>query len=189
VTETLHTLADVAEAHHTTPLVLLRFFRRRGIEVHKTNIHGRWAVSQEGLTELSLTVQRLANEHARIAFLRSEGARIRREARTKQRAKETALTEAAVVARAIRWKPYGSGVYFLIKSKKVIYVGQTVNVIIRVGTHATTKKFDTWHWIPCPRDKLNALERIYIDAFLPPLNRDPFTRMLRSSREVDGTNA
>jgi hypothetical protein len=65
-----------------------------------------------------------------------------------------------------------SGIYFLLLKKKIIYIGQAVNVFARIGDHArTTKDFDAWTWIPCPRDNLLKLESQYIQWFRPPLNK------------------
>jgi hypothetical protein len=63
------------------------------------------------------------------------------------------------------------GVYFLIHKRKIVYVGQSVNVYARVATHANTlKEFDSWSFIESEPDQLNDLESLYIRKFNPPLN-------------------
>lgn len=181
----LLTLAQIAEARHTTPLVLLRFCHRHNVPIYRCG-RGKWTFSPEALEDLDRVFAALAAEGAATAFRRNEETRTRREIAGAKTARTRALSEAQIVGAATRWKPYSSGIYFLIKSKRVVYVGQAANVIIRVSTHAFTKKFDAWHWIPCSREKLNMLERIYINAFLPPLNRDAATRRMRSSRDLEG---
>ena len=68
-------------------------------------------------------------------------------------------------------RTYGgsSGVYFLIKGSKVIYVGQSVNVFARISSHAQYKDFDSYAYVSCSRDKLDILESLYIHTLSPPL--------------------
>lgn len=62
-----------------------------------------------------------------------------------------------------------SGVYFLIKGNKVIYVGQSVNVFSRVSNHEI-KDFTHVSWVPCEIDGLDALESLYIHILRPEFN-------------------
>jgi hypothetical protein len=62
-----------------------------------------------------------------------------------------------------------SGVYFLIKDDRVVYVGQSVNVFVRISHHVQHKDFDSYAYVNCPRDKLDILESLYIHALSPPL--------------------
>ena len=68
-------------------------------------------------------------------------------------------------------RTYGgsSGVYFLIKGSKVIYVGQSVNVFARISSHVQYKDFDSYAYVSCSRDKLDILESLYIHTLSPPL--------------------
>ena len=67
-----------------------------------------------------------------------------------------------------------SGVYFLFKSGRCVYVGQSKQVHIRVREHQIRKRsvkdFDSFSWIPCPPDKLLELEKRYVDMLAPVLN-------------------
>jgi len=61
------------------------------------------------------------------------------------------------------------GVYFLLKGRQVVYVGQSVSIYSRIGSH-TDKEFDRYAYIPCERDMLDKLESLYIHCLRPPLN-------------------
>lgn len=76
-----------------------------------------------------------------------------------------ALLERSIKACAV------SGVYFLFKRKKLLYVGQSRNVFSRVGTHARRVKFDAFAYIEYPVHLLKRYETIYIHRFQPPLNK------------------
>jgi len=62
-----------------------------------------------------------------------------------------------------------SGVYFLIKEDRVVYVGQSVNVFSRISSHVNYKDFDSYAYVLCPKDKLDILESLYIHTLNPPL--------------------
>ena len=81
----------------------------------------------------------------------------------------TLLTEEEIVAGAGEVPGY-SGVYFLVSLGKVMYVGQSTNVNVRIASHISTKVFDSVAWVPCTEDKLDALESLYIHCLRPPLN-------------------
>lgn len=59
-----------------------------------------------------------------------------------------------------------SGVYFLIRDNKVIYVGQSVNVFARMSQHSF-KNADRYAYIPCDVKDLNVLESLYIHCLQP----------------------
>lgn len=91
----------------------------------------------------------------------------------------TLLSEAEIIALSKPADPACSGVYFLVRDGKVIYVGQSRKLAIRLETHARWKVFDRLYWIPCEIDGLNALESAYIRAFWPIENRDHTSRKRR----------
>ena len=62
------------------------------------------------------------------------------------------------------------GIYFLIHEKKIVYVGQSVNVYSRIFTHTQSKEFDSYVFVPCDKDMLDKLESLYIHFLSPPLN-------------------
>jgi predicted DNA-binding transcriptional regulator AlpA len=63
-----------------------------------------------------------------------------------------------------------SGVYFLVKGTRVVYVGQSTNVYSRAANHFSNKEFDNWCFIPCKKEELDVLESLYIHFLRPPQN-------------------
>ena len=63
-----------------------------------------------------------------------------------------------------------SGVYFLIKNERIVYVGQSINVYSRIAEHYKSKFFSDVFSVPCPRSNLDVLESMYIHTFNPDLN-------------------
>lgn len=61
-------------------------------------------------------------------------------------------------------------VYFLIKDNEIVYVGQTIQGLLRVYTHCGQKDFDSYFAIKCEKEKLNEVEASYIVKFNPVLN-------------------
>ncbi len=88
--------------------------------------------------------------------------------RSKQLTGRYMLTEEQIVAQAMPWQQH-TGVYFLIKDHRVVYVGQSVNVYARIAAH-TDKSFDSVALLPCSRDVLDKMESLYIHCLRPPLN-------------------
>ena len=78
------------------------------------------------------------------------------------------LSEAQIVKHGQPWNNC-TGVYFLIRTGKVVYVGQAKSVFQRVGSHKD-KEFDSVAWVPCAAEILDALESLYIHVMRPPLN-------------------
>lgn len=63
-----------------------------------------------------------------------------------------------------------TGIYFLIRKKKVIYIGQTCNFPARVKNHHI-KKFDTVRFMQCLKRNLSMYERRWIARFKPYYNK------------------
>lgn len=62
------------------------------------------------------------------------------------------------------------GVYFLVHQDEIVYVGQSLNIWSRIGTHVSSKKFDRAAYIQVPREKLDLVESLYIHMLKPKLN-------------------
>lgn len=62
------------------------------------------------------------------------------------------------------------GVYFLMNGPDVVYVGQSVNVVRRLGDHLENKDFDSVRVIPCKPSDLDNLEGFFIRFLRPRLN-------------------
>lgn len=109
------------------------------------------------------------------AWARTEGEKFREAADLLPRlpsgrtASHTHLSADEIVAKATQHVPR-SGVYFLIDDGKIVYVGQSVDVFVRISHHVGAKKFDSYHVIDCLPESLRAMEDIYIKRLNPPLN-------------------
>lgn len=69
-----------------------------------------------------------------------------------------------------------SGVYLLYHEGVVVYVGQSCNVLCRVGEHLSdrpAKKFDAVAMVACTNQSREWLERLYIEKFKPRYNGNP----------------
>lgn len=66
-----------------------------------------------------------------------------------------------------------SGVYFLIKDNEIIYVGESENIIYRIGQHLKAYDFDSYSYIKIDgnKDELRKNETAYIHDFKPSLNK------------------
>lgn len=63
------------------------------------------------------------------------------------------------------------GVYFLRLQNKIVYIGQSINVIARTQSHiADGKLFDSVQILPCKKEDLLAKEMFFIKLIKPPLN-------------------
>ena len=67
---------------------------------------------------------------------------------------------------------HSSGIYFLIDGEEVVYIGQSINPLSRIGDHLRNKdgKFDRCFFIPVPRSILDLMESNFIKALSPKLN-------------------
>lgn len=65
-----------------------------------------------------------------------------------------------------------AGLYFLIKNREVIYVGQSsVDVLARISRHRREgRDFDAFSFLRCAPELLDELEAMYITALVPVLN-------------------
>ena len=65
-----------------------------------------------------------------------------------------------------------SGVYFLCDDKNVVYVGQSINVYVRVKAHEhdPTKEFTSWAYMKVFQQDLNYIETLYIYLLRPRYN-------------------
>jgi len=82
-----------------------------------------------------------------------------------------------------------SGVYCLLKRSKVMYVGQSRNLLARIGTHVKTyrKQFDSILFSSVPLKNLDRVEGFLIRALRPPLNRvipEPFIEKEAESHHI-----
>lgn len=62
-----------------------------------------------------------------------------------------------------------SGIYFLIRNKKIIYIGRSKNIFLRLLAHCK-KDFDSVRIIKCDPDKAGYYEARWTKVFKPELN-------------------
>lgn len=79
-----------------------------------------------------------------------------------------------------------SGIYFLVAGEEVVYVGQSVNVAGRVGSHTKDKDFDAAFAFDCPKGEMDDQERMWIDTLQPKYNQDAGVKRLRRERTLCG---
>jgi hypothetical protein len=63
-----------------------------------------------------------------------------------------------------------SGIYFLCKDKKVVYIGQSRDVLARVNGHIGLKEFDSVMSMLVPEGLLDEAEQYWIKRIKPDLN-------------------
>lgn len=70
--------------------------------------------------------------------------------------------------------PAQPGIYFLLKDDEIVYIGQSVAVETRLGSHLAERKkeFNRWFWIPCPQQNLLWVEAHFIKRFKPKYNKE-----------------
>jgi len=71
-----------------------------------------------------------------------------------------------------------AGVYHLVSGDQVLYVGQSRNLLSRIGCHEW-QRFDEVRFFYCHESKLHDLEEQHIKRLQPPLNREGVTRPYR----------
>lgn len=62
------------------------------------------------------------------------------------------------------------GVYFLRSRGNIIYVGQSRNILSRIGQHKQTKEFDSVSFVKCEENNLNDVEGFFVRLLLPTMN-------------------
>lgn len=81
-----------------------------------------------------------------------------------------------------------SGIYFLCDGDEVVYVGQSVCVLARLGTHVTEGKktfdHDRVFFLPCPIASLNTVEQHLIETMKPKYNGGVFSPHRLSERQA-----
>lgn len=98
---------------------------------------------------------------------------------------EKEIIEKAITLKSLKF----AGVYFLVRNKKIIYVGQGVNVLHRIRQHKKNIRlaFDSYYYIR--EESLNGLcrvkaERIYIKKFKPLFNFSDNPDYLSGKKEM-----
>lgn len=82
-------------------------------------------------------------------------------------------TDALSIRRYKTDTQYNCGVYFLFRHGVIVYVGQSIDVPVRISQHKIKrdKDFDEYSFIRIPNNKLDSTERYYINAHNPTYNK------------------
>ena len=73
------------------------------------------------------------------------------------------------------------GIYFLYLKGEMMYIGQALNVFLRLATHKQEKEFDECYFFPCLKENLSLYESTLIKYFRPPLNKSTLRMSLRTA--------
>jgi len=91
-----------------------------------------------------------------------------------------------IVAKSVPFEEYRnietySGIYFLINENRIVYVGQSLYIGTRIADHyyKSDKRFDRVFHIDAAEPLLNWIETQYIHTFMPELNKDIPSWILR----------
>lgn len=77
--------------------------------------------------------------------------------------------------------PIYNGIYFLISNSKVVYIGKSSNVLVRIGQHSKAMKFDRFASFEVEKEITNHVERFLIYKFKPEMNLNMNPRKKRPS--------
>ncbi|MDC8446472.1 MAG: DUF4224 domain-containing protein [Nitrosomonas sp.] len=94
------------------------------------------------------------------------------QAKEKDHEDDGLLTRKQILRRAKPVKPV-CGIYFLLCGSEVVYVGQSINLIERIGNHLRNDQmlFDAFYYIEAKKEDLLILEKKYIKKLNPYLNK------------------
>lgn len=104
-----------------------------------------------------------------LEYLAARNEVVRHQNRLKQSCSDGSLGESDIIEMSVT-APLLCGIYFLLYRGRVVYVGQSTNILTRLGKHARDKQFDAFSYIQFPQDQLTKQEKRYIKKFYPCLN-------------------
>lgn len=91
-------------------------------------------------------------------------------------------SEQDILAGAAPWVAL-SGIYFLIRSGRVVYVGQSINIHQRLDEHRKKGRFERFFILPCEPKFLRKLEEHYIRELRPEENNDTMSQSFRGMKQ------
>jgi len=62
-------------------------------------------------------------------------------------------------------------IYFLCREDRIVYIGQSINLMMRLGNHTQNKNFDRVFYFEVARGELNSVEAALIEYYDPEYNR------------------
>lgn len=150
------------------------------LKLLRTSIQRRVEALERTQVAQTAAAARTAAEYARLANLKDRAVAVQafsppppvampERAVDAIRAVPHLLQELRAAATAADFRGPIPGIYFLLDGEDVTYVGQSTNVLGRVGQHCAerTKQFQRWAYVACAREELNELERFYIALLRP----------------------
>lgn len=85
------------------------------------------------------------------------------------------------------WRPVGVGVYFLVQTGTIVYVGQSTEISRRVSEHISMgKKFDDVYFIPVSPSDLTTVEAAFIRYFKPSYNDGIISEITNDDKDIIG---
>lgn len=85
--------------------------------------------------------------------------------------REVGKLSTALIVEAMKDAPVRSGIYFLIKDRQIVYVGQSKNMLARLGNHAANGvDFDSYTTVDCDEEFLDEAESMFIRKMTPKYN-------------------
>jgi hypothetical protein len=134
----------------------------RDTKVFSTELMAKeWAKAVEGRLKKRAELKELLDVGAGLANF---------PARIVQAMLDAPLTSEQIIAASIPTSII-CGIYFLIRDDRIVYVGQSRNVLRRVARHIDDgKRFDHFSVAPCAMADLDKMERTYIAALYPDEN-------------------
>ena len=181
-TQTLNTLLREARLNHTGPPWTEAFCRNRVIgRYYQTHEVMAWKGGDKKLARRSrkntpqdyesLKAQIKSSEQT-IAKLKTINTRMEKELREfTSGPSDLGLLPRGELLRMSRLSRRLIGVYFLIRNKEIVYVGQSISIYSRVASHHADKEFTHFSYVECPSSHLRSLEALYIAKFSRVLNR------------------
>lgn len=82
------------------------------------------------------------------------------------------LTEEKIIKKAIEIDSQKiTGIFFLIKDEKIVFVGRTIIGVGAISQHFKDKDFDKYYFMKCPKEDVESLAYEYIIKFVPIYNK------------------
>jgi len=82
------------------------------------------------------------------------------------------LSEEEIINNSREYKDI-CGVYFLIQDNKIVYIGKSFNIYVRIDQHYKSEKiiFDKWNYIELSKEKIDEMETRYVLKYNPKYNK------------------
>ncbi|MBY0474234.1 MAG: DUF4224 domain-containing protein [Nitrosomonas sp.] len=90
------------------------------------------------------------------------------------------LTRVQIIRRSKPVKPL-CGIYFLLCGSEIVYVGQSINLVERIGNHLRNDEmlFDSYYYLEVKRENMLLMERKYIEKLFPRMNKKKLKKGLK----------